>query len=83
MSASQMFSVQLQLDWTIKTIAVLMQDPCNDLGKITDGTVTPCTLGKMTAESRTVEKDIKLDLLFLTGIVKYKDSHLHCQPHMV
>ena len=50
MSASQMFSVQLQLDWTIKTIAVLMQNPCSDLGKITDGTVTPCTLGKIPAE---------------------------------
>ena len=32
----------------------------------------------MNGKSRTVEKDIKLDLLFLTGIVKYKDSQLVC-----
>ena len=44
MLASQMFSVQLQLNWNIKTIAVLMLDPCSDLGKITDGNITPCTL---------------------------------------
>ena len=50
MPASQMFSAQLQLDWKIKAIAVLMLDPCSDLGKITDGTVKPCTLGKIPAE---------------------------------
>ena len=44
MLASQMFSVQLQLNWNIKTIAVLMLDPCSDLGKITDGNITPCIL---------------------------------------
>ena len=46
MSVSQMFSAQLQPDWTI---AVLMWDPCSDLGKITDGTVTSCTLRKIPA----------------------------------
>ena len=33
----------------------------------------------MNGKSSTVEKDIKLDLLFLNGIVKYKDSQLVCR----
>ena len=51
MSASQICSysvqLQLQLEWTI---AVLMGDPCSDLGTITDGIVTLRTLRKIPAE---------------------------------